>query len=165
MRGFGNETCGQRTSHSCLCTEHIKHTKVNVLWETAVDYATRRTRFSPGGRLAIIQLHHKSKITGTDNLSPRRVCWHQTRGGSLAAHWLMFKSRAFRRHWSTLLVAPKCCIIKWEEAIIRWNLFVICNKALWSVSKSPGFLVITFTWGKESCLFFSDKLLWPEVRA
>lgn len=49
--------------------------------------------------------------------------------GPLAAHWLMFRSRVDRRYWSTLVVAPKCSVIKREEAVMWLNLFIACNKA------------------------------------
>jgi len=56
--------------------------------------------------------------------------------GPLAAHWLMFRSRVDRRYWSTLVVAPKCSMIKREEAVMWLKLFIACNKAIRSASKS-----------------------------
>jgi len=54
----------------------------------------------------------------------------------LATHWLMFRSRVDRRYWSTLVVAPKCSMIKREEAVMWLKLFIACNKAVRSASKS-----------------------------
>jgi hypothetical protein len=61
--------------------------------------------------------------------------------GPLAAHWLMFRSRVDQRHWSSLVVAPKCSMIKREETVTWLNLFIACNKAVWSASKSIHLIV------------------------
>lgn len=62
--------------------------------------------------------------------------------GPLATHWLMFRSRVDRRYWSTLVVAPKCSMIKREETVMWLNLFIACNKAVRSASTSYTCLLV-----------------------
>jgi hypothetical protein len=71
--------------------------------------------------------------------------------GPLAAHWLMFRSRVDQRHWSTLLVAPKCSLIR-EETVMWLNMFIACNKAVWSSSKSTHFVVSSWSVKKQGKL-------------
>ena len=73
----------------------------------------------------------------------------------LAAHWLMFRSRVDRRYWSTLVVAPKCSMIKREETVIWLNLFIACNKAVRSASESYTWLFVVKR-AKRASLFFGQ---------
>lgn len=80
----------------------------------------------------------------------------------LAVHWLMFRSRVDQRHWSTLVVAPKCWVIKREETV-RWlNLFIACNKAVRSASKST-YLIVRNSKGETSCSFRTNFVAGPPL--
>lgn len=79
---------------------------------------------------------------------------HVTR--SSASHWLMFGSRVYLRHWSTLRVAPKGRIIQRGETIMWLNMFIACYREGWSVSKSTGCIVMMYTLLKG--VVASDKL-------